>query len=311
MPPSTTRRRSGKGVEAASAASSSAPGEIKVRLVKLPPLKAVDSRLLFFFGLLSYGGVCFAVLSPSVELVNTPSAFGWWCTLCFVLFLCSLTAIGQYSAGKGSWKSLLVVACYAHRSFFMHCTVERHCFFDFSLCSPLWGRTVACTGELTFVSQAASALFPRKPKVQSAIFWSIALAQTLSFIGVCKKNYVWFFFENGIWTVVATTMAIRLLGSKRPKALDAVPYLLACFVCYNVFEDLPMYLARHAETSSLPGYDLPLIEGAVDAVSCDLVTSTSNATWQPQMLWMWLNYTLNPIASIYLARYIALSSSAD
>ena len=74
---------------------------------------------------------------------------------------------------------------------------------------------------------------------------------------------------------------------------------LSLFACYNILEDLPMYLRRHEEKTHLPNYNLPVVAGGLDAITCDLVTD-SDTVWRPQMLWMSLNYTINPIASIAL-----------
>lgn len=60
-----------------------------------------------------------------------------------------------------------------------------------------------------------------------------------------------------------------------------------------------MYLTRHQEKTHLPGYNLGLIEGALDALECTQVTQSFDV-WKPQMLWQSLNYTIVPAACICL-----------
>lgn len=179
----------------------------------------------------------------------------------------------------------------------MHCTVERDCFWDLKLCTSLWGRTVACTGEMTFVYLATTQLAPGRAK--RVVLTLIAMAQTLSFIGVIKKHYLWFFFENGLWTICATGLALHLFLFDKRKCYKSVPYLLCLFVCYNIYEDLPMYLARHAERTHMSGYNLGMSEGLLDSLACTRISQASEV-WAPQMLWQTLNYTIVPAACIGL-----------
>ena len=78
-----------------------------------------------------------------------------------------------------------------------------------------------------------------------------------------------------------------------------MPYLLFAFVFYNVVEDLPMYISRHNEKTHLDGYNLGIVEGAVDALACKVISQDAKY-WDPQMLWQTLNYTLVPAACIGL-----------
>ena len=213
----------------------------------------------------------------------------WWGALSLIT-----TALLAYATALADPLAVLVCFCYWHRAVFMHCTVERHCLFDLVLCSPLWGRTVACVGEVAFVYQAARTLL--RPARANAIVAAICVAETVSFIGVMKKHYLWFFFENGIWTLCAIAIAA---ARWRALTLRVVPVAMALFACYNILEDLPMYMRRHKAKTHLLGYNLPLLEGGLDAITCDLVTDAVTV-WRPQMLWMSLNYTINPIASIAL-----------
>ena len=104
---------------------------------------------------------------------------------------------------------------------------------------------------------------------------------------------------NSIWTVCAAGLAVHQYLYQKRQCYQSVPYLLSIFAIYNLVEDLPMYLARHAETTHLPGYNLGFMEGIIDALSCTRV-SQSNEVWDPQMLWQSLNYTVVPAACIGL-----------
>lgn len=48
------------------------------------------------------------------------------------------------------------------------------------------------------------------------------------------------------------------------------------------------------------------MEGAFDALTCDVV-SQSSEVWNPQMLWQTLNYTIVPAASIALLASTSVS----
>ena len=231
------------------------------------------------------------------KVVQVPPMI-WWSSLSTATTLAFLYATfhKKCKASRLQGFSQVVCFCYMHRAIFMHCTVERDCFWDFPLCSPLWGRTVACTGELTFVYMASRELL-ENTKLSNIIVFLISIAQTISFIGVMKKHYLWFFFENSIWTVCAFCMAAYLFLYNSRQKYVSVPYILLCFVVYNVVEDLPMYLNRHAEKTHLHGYNIGIIDGALDAVTCNVV-SQSSKIWGPQMLWQTLNYTTVPVASI-------------
>ena len=249
--------------------------------------------------LLSYGITCFLVLGEHHRHV-TIDPFVWWLSLslvtaCFFVraFLSSSSTVHHAHMRRCA---LVVCFCYLHRAVFMHCTVERDCFWDLALCCSLWGRTVACTGELTFVYMSVKQLAPSQTKL---IMVLISCAQTISFIGVMKKHYLWFFFENSIWTFCAIFLALHVYLYNTRTWFKSVPWLLLAFTCYNLYEDLPMYLQRNKDKTHLPGYNLGIIEGAWDALSCDLV-SQSNHVWDPQMLWQTLNYTIVPAAAVSL-----------
>ena len=222
----------------------------------------------------------------------------WWISLSATTALIFLYSVyGKiFQESKLRRYARIVCFCYMHRAIFMHCTVERDCFWDFPLCSPLWGRTVACTGELTFVYMASRQLIANT-KISNLVVFLISIAQTISFIGVMKKHYYWFFIENSIWTICAFGMAIHMLMYNKKKKFNAVKYILLAFVIYNVTEDLPMYLKRDAEKTHLNNYNIGVIEGAIDAITCDVV-SQSSKIWDPQMLWQTLNYTTVPMACI-------------
>lgn len=241
------------------------------------------------------------------KIISVPPMI-WWSSLSVTTTLIFLYAVyGKICRLSNLRKFARVVCfCYMHRAIFMHCTVERDCFWDLPLCSPLWGRTVACTGELTFVYMASRQLLQNN-KISNIIVFLISIAQTISFIGVMKKHYYWFFIENSIWTVCAIFMAIYMFLYNFKKKYSTVPYILLLFVVYNITEDLPMYLNRHAEKTHLDNYNIGIIEGALDAMTCNII-SKSSTIWDPQMLWQTLNYTSVPLASIFL---IAANSNEE
>jgi hypothetical protein len=247
-------------------------------------------------GLALYGAAVFFTVGPGRAQHVDPRV--WWGCLsaaCAALFLTAWCKPCKSAVARRC--ACLVCACYLHRAAFMHCTVERDCFWDLTLCTSLWGRTVACTGEMTFVYLASSQIAPGR--VQRIVVALIAVAQTLSFVGVIKKHYLWFFFENGLWTVCAAGLALHLFLRNTRACFQSVPYMLGLFVCYNVYEDLPMYLARHAEKTHLPEYNLGLYDGVLDSLECTRVSQASEV-WAPQMLWQTLNYTIVPAACIGL-----------
>ena len=174
----------------------------------------------------------------------------------------------------------------------MHCTVERDCFWDFPLCSPLWGRTLLVLAK-DFVYMAQELL--ENTKLSSIIVSSFHRANH-KFYWCNEKHYLWFSLKIA-YTVCAFGMAAYLLLYNSRQKYVSVPYVLLCFVVYNVVEDLPMYLNRHAEKTHLHGYNIGIIDGALDAVTCNVV-SQSSKIWGPQMLWQTLNYTTVPVASI-------------
>ena len=254
-----------------------------------------NGQIHLVLSLLAYGAIVFYTVGPHAMIEVTPMQ--WYVTL-------SLTTAGLFSTAYVSTcndsltrtLALIVCFCYMHRAIFMHCTVERDCFWDMVLCCSLWGRTIACTGEMTFVYMSVKQLAPSKTTLVVSM---IAVAQTISFIGVMKRHYGWFFFENSIWTICAFGLAIHVYLYNSKRQFQAVPYLLLAFVFYNCYEDLPMYIARNAEKTYLPGYNLGIIEGALDALKCKQV-SQSAEMWNPQMLWQTLNYTIVPAAVIGL-----------
>lgn len=252
-------------------------------------------------GVLVYGALILALVGPH-SVVDVPPLV-WWTVLSSVTVLLFLLAF--FSSSKDPHVrncALVVCACYCHRAVWMHCTVERDCFWGyefmgFNPCCSFWGRTVACTGELTFVYLSTRQLTNKN--VNKLVVGLIAIAQTISFIGVAKKHYGWFFWENFIWTVCAVGVGLHVSLYQSRNCYNSVPFLLFCFFCYNVFEDLPMYLRRHSEHTHLEGYNLGVLEGALDALSCDLV-SQSFSVWRPQMLWQSMNYTVVPAACLGL-----------
>jgi hypothetical protein len=251
-----------------------------------------------FSGLLAFGvSVFFTVGNPKYRIVDiTPMQ--WYICLSSATAILFLQAIfAQCKSADVKFYAVLVCFCYWHRATFMHCTVERDCFWDIPLLScSFWGRTVACVGELAFVHVSTKQIAPRFNKL---ILFLIAVAETISFIGVIKKHYLWFFFENSIWTLCTILLIYDLFMYNKNKSYESVPLLLCLFVLYNCCEDLPMYLKRHYDKTHLPGYNVPFVEGLVDSFTCDYVGHDSKV-WDPQMLWQTLNYIIVPAASIGL-----------
>eukprot|EP00613_Pedinella_sp_CCMP2098_P060629 CAMPEP_0171980154 /NCGR_PEP_ID=MMETSP0993-20121228/260093_1 /TAXON_ID=483369 /ORGANISM="non described non described, Strain CCMP2098" /LENGTH=153 /DNA_ID=CAMNT_0012632345 /DNA_START=390 /DNA_END=851 /DNA_ORIENTATION=- len=140
------------------------------------------------------------------------------------------------------------------------------------------------------------------------------MAECVSFVGVITRQYWWFIVENGTWTVIAAWVAGSLVKEWVSGKLDisngemqhAIAHLkklscgaFAALFIYNTFIDLPMYYARSVELDSLEGRSLSFLEGIGHAAACLKVT-TDEETWQPQMVWMTLNYTLAPTACLYV-----------
>ena len=245
--------------------------------------------------LLAYGGAVLITVGPPETRLFNVAPLVWWAILVAVT-TCMFLRVLQQPSGAVQKSALIVCFCYMHRAMFMHCTVERDCFWSLPLCCSLWGRTIACIGELTFVDMASKQIAPHRNKL---IVFLIACAQTISFIGVIKKHYLWFFFENSIWTGCAIVLIFDTFMYNKRSCYQSLPFLLSLFVFYNVYEDLPMYLHRHADKTHLPGYNLAFVEGFMDSLSCGYVGQDAKI-WDPQMLWMTLNYTIVPAASIGL-----------
>lgn len=242
-------------------------------------------------------GVCYIIaLIVAFGHYNTPT-FVWWWYLVGVTSICLARALRA-----GGTACTIVCFAYFHRSAFMHCTVERDCLFDVALCSPLWGRTVACIGELAMVHLIFSRVVPRRAPLYVT---AIAIAECISFLGVIKRQYWFFMFENGTWMVVAAIVAATIaknwargqLGDDARELKLLAMFALGFLAVYNAVEDLPMYYRRSQELDYRRG--LSFLEGLGHSAVCQQVTS-SEAVWRPQMIWMGLNYTLAPFACLYI-----------
>lgn len=251
------------------------------------------------------------------------TTFAWYYYICAISSLClAVSLMNLYSSADWSLNDVTVVCfAYWHRSVFMHCTVERDCLFDWALCSPLWGRTVACAGELAMMHLVLHAVIPERQATN--LVAAIAAAECISFVGVITRQYWWFIVENGTWTVVALWVAVSIAKEwasgklEQQQQQDATVLLkklscgaFAALFVYNTFIDLPMYYARSNEFDSLEGRRFSLAEGVSHAASCLNVTADEE-TWQPQMVWMTLNYTLAPAACLYVAATTAPVSKKE
>lgn len=249
--------------------------------------------------MLVYGVLLNATLGAT-PVVDIPVLF-WWAGLCVaVTSLCVVAYNAPRSpASKDNrpnalWWSCFICCCtYLYRSVFMHCTVERDCFWDTKLCSPLLGRAVACVGEIG-LSIVLMKVIRRPQKTFNIIISMVVLAELCSFIGVIKRHYLWFFLENSIWATCVGTMTASVWNDPTYRTPAYVGLL---FVLYTLSEDLPMYYERFTSKTEEPGYHLGIVEGTLDALHCKTVSHDYDI-WRPQMLWMTLNYTVAPVSSI-------------
>mmetsp|Transcript_4282 Transcript_4282/g.9397 ORF Transcript_4282/g.9397 Transcript_4282/m.9397 type:complete len:210 (-) Transcript_4282:142-771(-) len=143
----------------------------------------------------------------------------------------------------------------------------------------------------------------------------VTTAEIVSTIGVIKRHYGFFAFENTIWLVMFLAVLISSLRcrwvahstfdpTERPSLLVACR-MLGCFlslglVLYNVLIDVPMYIRLYRDTISQPGYNLALYEGMVHGLRCQQMLSIDDKTWREYMLWMSLNYLALPTWMNYI-----------
>jgi len=265
------------------------------------PKTSSTSEVVIIAGLFAYAATFIYIFEQP-----TATTMAWWAYLSAFTSACLLYSVletGLFSVDAAR----VVCFAYWHRSVFMHCTVERDCLWDMVLCSPLWGRTVACVGEVAMVYLVFHAVVPKRATLYCGL---IAAAECISFFGVVTRQYWWFMVENGTWAVVALLIAASIalqcskgtLGAlndiRRLKVLSGA--MFGALFLYNVFVDLPMYHARSVELDGLEGRSLSLLDGVANAAACHQVT-VSDEVWRPQMVWMGLNYTLAPVACLYVA----------
>mmetsp|Transcript_77887 Transcript_77887/g.137312 ORF Transcript_77887/g.137312 Transcript_77887/m.137312 type:complete len:318 (-) Transcript_77887:355-1308(-) len=208
------------------------------------------------------------------------------------------------------WLCLAFILGCALRGSMPRVDVERTCFYDSFLSTPLIGRTVATVAEMCYIKQVQMVAMVVQlkdiPNPSKWVVMAIAVAETSSWLGVTTTFQLFHAVEESIWTLSVLSMVIYsfIFYWRRRKTVGWVDFLLhlqdrneaTCtaywmvvigvpYICFMCYIDVPMYITRYLQDTADGKTYFGVVEGLVDTASCKVVTQSYNA-WKEEIPWM-------------------------
>lgn len=218
------------------------------------------------------------------------------------------------------WLSAGYVLGCGFRAWLPMVDVPRMCLDDPWVARIAVGRSVATAAELCFAAQWALLLreggratgSPLARFAASAVLPLIVLAECFSWSAVITRDYLLHAIENSLWTLVAFlvvagfwVLRTRVDGRARTFLLGAAASGVV-YIAFMLRVDVPMYLARWRADSIDGQTYLSFDEGLREILRrCTVVNDW--ATWQPDVPWLTLYFTVAVWISVLLPHAPALS----
>jgi len=253
----------------------------------------------------------------------------WWASLSAlaVFNLCLLVYARQLLRTKQSMLSaelfrlrsqqwnlaaLYTVGC-AFRSIVPRADVQRTVLFDSWISSVAIGRSVATVAELAFVAQWALLLreISRSTgdttigRLGTLIVPLIAVAEICSWYGVLTTNSLGNTIEESIWALSAAVAATGFVLARpyyeqsQRRFLHAGIAAGVAYIAYMVTIDVPAYWAKYRASEAL-GREYTSIRDGLYVVASDWTVSWSYASWEYEIVWMSLYFSLAVWMSLYI-----------
>ena len=212
------------------------------------------------------------------------------------------------------------------RSIFPSLYLQRFVWWDTVLNSIILDRSLACVGELCWVSQFTSAMVFLDRQIHSrrggggghssirllafASFTTYVAAECVSYYNVATTNEYYAALEvvlDGIAFVILLPGYLYLwalcpgsmLQSRTKIFLGATAITCVVYPAYNFFIDAPMYMARYHEDERNHKSYFPFWEGLKDA-SVRRIQTHAYDDWYQDMTWMVLYFSLGAWSGLLL-----------
>jgi hypothetical protein len=243
----------------------------------------------------------------------------WW------IFLASISTINicfwfwtrHYFAVKNSgrkarslairsvlWLAGVYVFVCAFRSYLPRADVQRICLFDTWFSSVFVGRSVATVAELCFVTQWAIVLNHVAKLNHSRVVERISyllvplivMAECFSWYAVVSTNYMGNTFEESLWSITYTLVAISLIFLF-PKTKGTLKYAVGfsilgsiAYILFMTRVDVPMYFGRWQSDLASGTKFLSFLDGIRDLNTRWIVTYKIS-DWKDEIPWMSLYFS--------------------
>lgn len=240
----------------------------------------------------------------------------WWLSLTLISVLNIIILSSQYKNTKNL--SIFVMAFIyiivnAIRAIWPRIDIERICFFDANISTPLVGRFLATIAELCYIGLfiitlklfiSTSKDFDKYSIILNLIFIVILIAEILSWCGCLTKKQLFNAFEESLWGFSAVViLIISLLTYKEINNKKIKNYLLTISLClliyitFMVLVDIPMYIKR--DKIEIIDKNTSLDEQIKDMSKCNTISKDYN-TWKEDIPWLSGYFSLGSWSAIIL-----------
>jgi len=191
------------------------------------------------------------------------------------------------------------VAVCAFRSWRPRVDLERYCLVDSPLSSMFLGRSAATVAEVCFAVQVALSLhqvgvIAQVPWIVTASYTVVpplVLAQAFCWYSVITLDHLGQAIEQSLWTATMGMVGVSLAVAAGH--LDGGLFwvasggagLVACFVAFMAFIDVPRYVRKWRRDRRKGQPYLSLRDGLKDARR-RRITTTEWAAWRPGVAWL-------------------------
>lgn len=241
----------------------------------------------------------------------------WWIFLFSISILNILYMMLQYPKINTTfiYKMYLLAFIYvivnSIRAIWLRIDIERICFFDSILSSPLFGRIIATIAEICYIllilliyNKIINRIYHNNNLtiILYIILLGIFLAELLSWKGCLSTNQKFNVLEESIWTLCAFILGILtliiLFNEKNNKIKNLLYIVLLTIICYVIFMitvDIPMYDNRCKNKTQFTS----LMASIYDMAKCKKI-SKDLKDWKEDMAWFTGYFTLGSWSSIGL-----------
>ena len=226
----------------------------------------------------------------------------WWLSLTIISLINIYVILLQYKNSNN--KKLFILAFIyvivnAYRAIWPRIDIERICFFDTKLSTPLIGRFFATIAELCYIKLFIIVLkkiiiktkyYNYYNVILNIVFICIVIAEILSWCGCLSKYQLFNAFEEILWALSAFIIIIICIFShkdiknnKYKNYLLIIAIFCIIYFIFMIFIDIPMYIKRNKKI--IINKKDSLKDQIKDMNKCYKITKNYNI-WKEEIPWL-------------------------